>query len=160
MRQEIKVIEGHFDGANKRFGIIVSRFNDLVTRALHQGAIDCFKRHGVEESCITSVLVPGAFEIPLILKKMAETKKFEALIALGAVIRGSTSHYDYVCNEVSKGVASVGLSSGIPCIFGVLTTDTLEQALERAGVKGGNKGYEAALSALEMVSVLDKIHNL
>lgn len=153
----MSIIEGMLTVTNERFCIVVSRFNEFITAKLLSGAIDELKRHGVSDSNIDIVWCPGAFEIPLIAKKCAKTGKYSAILALGAVIKGSTSHYDYVCAEVSKGVASVGLDTGVPVIFGVLTTDNIEQAIERAGTKSGNKGSEAAKSAIEMVNLLNKI---
>jgi len=150
----VKIIEGNLVGTGLKVGIVVSRFNEFITSKLLSGAMDGLKRHGVEETDITVTWVPGAFEIPLVAKKMAESKAFDAVITLGAVIRGATSHYDYVCNEVAKGVSQSSLTTGIPVIFGVLTTDTIEQAIERAGTKAGNKGWEAAVSAIEMANVL------
>jgi 6,7-dimethyl-8-ribityllumazine synthase len=152
-----QVIEGHLSASGKTFGLIVSRFNDFICERLMNGAIDALKRNGADESDITVVKVPGAFEIPLIAQKMASNGNYHAIIATGAVIRGATSHYDYVCAEVSKGIASVSLNTGIPVLFGVLTTDTIEQAIERAGSKAGNKGFEAAMAAIEMVNIMDKI---
>ena len=140
-----------------RIGIVAARFNDLVVSRLIDGAEDALLRHGVLPAQISLVKVPGAFELPLVAKKMAESGKYDAVIALGAVIRGDTDHYTYVCNEVSKGLAAVGLESGLPVLFGVLTCDTLEQALLRAGSKAGNKGFECAVSALEMISLLEKL---
>lgn len=153
----MSVIEGLLTVTNEKFCIIVSRFNEFITSKLLSGAIDELKRHGVKEDNIDIVWCPGAFEIPIIAKKCAKTKQYNAIITLGAVIKGSTSHYDYVCAEVSKGVASVGLETEIPVIFGVLTTDNIEQAVERAGTKAGNKGSDAAKSAIEMASLLAKI---
>ncbi|MBQ3033954.1 MAG: 6,7-dimethyl-8-ribityllumazine synthase [Deferribacterales bacterium] len=150
----VKYIEGKYDGTGLKIAIVVSRFNDFITSALVSGALDILIRHNVKESDITVYKVPGAFEIPLVCRKAAEKGEFDAVIALGAVIRGSTPHFDYVAAEVSKGVAQVGMASNIPVIFGVLTTDTIEQAVERAGTKAGNKGGDAALSALEMVNLL------
>lgn len=140
-----------------KVGIVASRFNEIIVNKLVGGALDGLKRHGVEEDNIVTAWVPGAFEIPLIAQKMAASGKYDAVIAVGAVIRGSTSHYDYVCNEVSKGVAQVGLSTGVPVLFGVVTTENIEQAIERAGSKAGNKGYDCALSAIEMVNLIDQI---
>lgn len=154
----MNTIEGLLTVTNEKFCIVVSRFNEFITNKLLSGAIDELKRHGVNESNIDVVWCPGAFEIPLIAKKCAMTEKYSAIIAIGAVIKGSTSHYDYVCAEVSKGIAAVGLETGIPVIFGVLTTDNIEQAIERAGTKSGNKGSDAAKSAIEMVSLINKIH--
>lgn len=151
------MIEGLLTVNNEKFCIVVSRFNEFICSKLLSGAIDELKRHGVNENNIDVVWCPGAFEIPLVAKKCAKTSKYSAIIALGAVIKGSTSHYDYVCAEVSKGVASVGLETEIPVIFGVLTTDNIEQAIERAGTKAGNKGSDAAKSAIEMVSLLGRI---
>ena len=151
------IIEGLLTVNNEKFCIVVSRFNEFICSKLLSGAIDELKRHGVDENNIDVVWCPGAFEIPLVAKKCAKTSKYSAIIALGAVIKGSTSHYDYVCAEVSKGVASVGLETEIPVIFGVLTTDNIEQAIERAGTKAGNKGSDVAKSAIEMVSLLGRI---
>ena len=151
------IIEGLLTVNNEKFCIVVSRFNEFICSKLLSGAIDELKRHGVSENNIDVVWCPGAFEIPLVAKKCAKTSKYSAIIALGAVIKGSTSHYDYVCAEVSKGVASVGLEAEIPVIFGVLTTDNIEQAIERAGTKAGNKGSDAAKAAIEMVSLLGRI---
>ena len=154
----MKTYEGQLTTSkDEKFCIIISRFNDFIGSKLLSGAIDELKRHGVSENNIDVVWCPGAFEIPLVAKKCAKTSKYSAIIALGAVIKGSTSHYDYVCAEVSKGVASVGLETEIPVIFGVLTTDNIEQAIERAGTKAGNKGSDAAKSAIEMVSLLGRI---
>jgi 6,7-dimethyl-8-ribityllumazine synthase len=152
-----KVIEGKFIGENKRFGIVISRFNNFISDKLLEGALDALSRHNVVDDNITIVWVPGAYEIPLTSKKMAKSNKFDAVIALGAVIRGETPHFDYVANEVAKGVAQVNLETVVPVIFGVLTTDTLEQAVERAGSKGGNKGFDAAMAALELISVFEQI---
>jgi len=152
-----KVIEGMLDGKGKKFAITVSRFNELITRKLLDGAVDGLVRHGVNSDDITVVWAPGAFEIPLVAKKLATSKKYDAVIALSAIIRGSTSHYDLVCAEISKGVASVSLDSGTPVIFGVLTTDSIEQAIERAGTKSGNKGFDAAMSAIEMADLAGKL---
>lgn len=153
----MSTIEGLLTVTNEKFCIVVSRFNEFITNKLLSGAIDELKRHGVNDNNIDIVWCPGAFEIPLVAKKCVNTGKYAAVITLGAVIKGSTSHYDYVCAEVSKGVASVGLETGIPVIFGVLTTDNIEQAIERAGTKAGNKGSDAAKSAIEMVSLVSKI---
>ncbi len=150
----IKTLEGNLVAEGLKFGIITARFNEFINNKLLAGALDALKRHGAAEENIEIAWVPGAFEIPLIAQKMAMSKKYDAVICLGTVIRGSTSHYDYVCAEVSKGVAHVGLASGIPTIFGVLTTDTIEQAIERAGTKAGNKGFDAAVSAIEMANLL------
>lgn len=150
------VKEGHLDGAGKRFGIIASRFNDMITHKLIEGAMDCLVRHNTAVETITIVWVPGAFEIPLAAQKLAASKNFDAIICLGAVIRGGTPHFDYVAAEVTKGVATVGLQQNLPVILGVLTTDTIEQAIERAGTKAGNKGWQAALSAIEMADLFSK----
>lgn len=159
IKEKIKLstIEGLLTVTNEKFCIVVSRFNEFISAKLLSGALDELKRHGVNDSNIDIVWCPGAFEIPLIAKKCAKTGKYNAIIALGAVIKGSTSHYDYVCAEVSKGVASVGLETGVPVIFGVITTDNIEQAIERAGTKSGNKGADAAKSAIEMASLINKI---
>jgi 6,7-dimethyl-8-ribityllumazine synthase len=148
--------EGLLDGSGKRFGIIAGRFNDLITRKLIDGAMDCLLRHNVAAEAITIVWVPGAFEIPLAAQKLATSKTFDAIICLGAVIRGGTPHFDYIAAEVTKGVAAVGLQQNLPIILGVLTTDTIEQAIERAGTKSGNKGWDAALSAIEMADLFSK----
>lgn len=140
-----------------KVGIVASRFNEFITSKLLGGAVDGLVRHGVEEENITTAWVPGAFEIPLIAGKMAKSGKYDAVIAVGAVIRGSTTHYDYVCNEVAKGIAQVSLQTDIPVMFGVLTTENIEQAIERAGTKAGNKGYDCALSAIEMVNLAEQI---
>ncbi|MBN1760090.1 MAG: 6,7-dimethyl-8-ribityllumazine synthase [Chitinispirillaceae bacterium] len=150
------VKEGHLDAAGKRFGIIASRFNDMITSKLIEGAMDCLLRHNASTESITIVWVPGAFEIPLAAQKLASSKNFDAIICLGAVIRGGTPHFDFISAEVSKGVAAVGLQQNLPVIFGVLTTDTIEQAIERAGTKAGNKGWYAALSAIEMADLFSK----
>ncbi len=143
---------------NDRFCIVVSRFNDFIGSKLLEGAIDTFKRLNVKEENIDVIWVPGAFEIPLSAKFAAETKKYAAIVTLGAIIRGATTHYDYVCAELSKGIASVSMSSGVPVLFGVLTTDTIEQAVERAGTKAGNKGAQCAQSAIEMANLIKKIN--
>jgi 6,7-dimethyl-8-ribityllumazine synthase len=148
-----KVFEGHLVGTGLRVAIVVGRFNEFITSKLLDGALDALKRHGVEEENVDVAWVPGAFEIPLIAKKLAESKKYDAVITLGTVIRGATPHFDYVCNEVAKGVASQSLQTGVPIIFGVLTTENIEQAVERAGTKAGNKGWEAATAAIEMANL-------
>ncbi len=150
-------IEGDLQAAGKKFGIIVSRFNSFVSERLLEGALDTLLRSGAEDSAIDVVRVPGAFEIPLMAQKMAKSGGYDAIICLGAVIRGATSHYDLVANEAAKGVAQVGMETGVPVIFGVLTTDTIEQAIERAGSKAGNKGSESALAAIEMINLLNQI---
>ncbi len=151
------IIEGKLTAKGKKFGIVVSRFNELISSQLLSGAIDCLIRHDAKQEDITVAWVPGSYEIPLTAKKLAQSKKYSAVICLGAVIRGGTPHFDYIASEVSKGVAQVGLDSGLPVIFGVLTTDSIEQALERAGTKAGNKGWDAALSAIEMVNLFTKL---
>ena len=153
----MKVLEGFYEGKGLKVAIVASRFNEFITNKLVGGAEDCLRRHNVEEDDITLAWVPGAFEIPLAAKKLAKSGKYDAIICVGAVIRGATSHYDYVCAEVSKGIASVSLETEIPVLFGVLTTDTIEQAIERAGTKAGNKGYDCAMSALELVQMLRKV---
>jgi len=153
----MKVIEGQISAKGKKFGIVVSRFNSFITSKLLDGAVDAIVRHQGKESDITVVWVPGAFEIPAIAQKMAAGESFDAVITLGAVIRGGTPHFDYVANEVSKGVAHVSLAVSKPVVFGVLTCDTIEQAIERAGTKSGNKGAEAAMSALEMISLFNQV---
>lgn len=150
-------ISGQLNAEKKRIAIVSARFNDLIVSRLVEGAIDCFIRHGGDENSLAHYRVPGSFEIPLVAGKVASTKKYDAVITLGAVIRGSTPHFDYVASEVSKGVASESLKTGLPIIFGVLTCDTLEQALERAGVKNGNKGWDAMLGALEMCSLMERL---
>lgn len=150
----MKIIEGNLVAKGIRIGIVVGRFNEFIVSKLLGGALDGLKRHGLEEENIEIAWVPGAFEIPLIAKKMAKSNKYDAIICLGAVIKGSTPHFDYVCAEASKGIASVSLSTEIPVIFGVLTTDSIEQAIERAGTKAGNKGYDSAVSAIEMANLL------
>ena len=153
----MRVIEGHLNGSGLKFAIVISRFNHFITGHLLDGAEDALKRHGVSDEDITVVWAPGAFEIPLTAKKLAGTGEYNAVICLGAVIRGSTPHFDYVAAEVSKGVAAVGLDTGVPVVFGVITTDNIEQAIERAGTKSGNKGWDAALTALEMADLNRKI---
>ncbi len=153
----MKTIEGQLSAQGLRVGIVVARFNEFINSKLLAGALDALKRHGADEDAVDVAWVPGAFEIPMVAQKMAESKKYDAIICLGTVIRGSTSHYDYVCAEVSKGVAHVGLASGVPTMFGVLTTDTIEQAIERSGTKAGNKGFDAAMAAMEMANLLKAI---
>ncbi len=154
---EIRNIEGKLDAGTARVGIVVARFNSFITERLVEGAIDCILRHGGAAERITVVRVPGSWEIPIVVQKMAGSGAYDGIVALGAVIRGSTPHFDYVAAEVSKGVATVGLQTGLPISFGVLTTDTIEQAVERAGTKAGNKGWDAALGLLEMIDVLSQI---
>ena len=151
------IIEGYISGKNLKFGIVAARFNEFIVSKLVGGALDTLHRHETADGDIDVACVPGAFEIPLAAKKMAESGKYDAVLCLGAVIRGSTTHYDYVCNEVSKGVAQVGLQTGVPTIFGVVTTENIEQAIERAGTKAGNKGADAAMAAMEMASLLGKL---
>ena len=153
----MKTLEGNLVSKEIRVGIVVARFNEFITSKLLGGAMDGLLRHNVAEDDIHVAWVPGAFEIPLVASKMAKSGKYDAVICLGAVIRGATSHYDYVCNEVSRGVASISLENDIPVMFGVLTTDNIEQAIERAGSKAGNKGYDCALGAIEMVNLLREI---
>lgn len=153
----MKVIEGRLIAENLKIAIVAGRFNEFITSKLIGGALDALKRHGVEDDNIELVWVPGAFEIPLIAKKVAQQKQFDAVICLGAVIRGSTPHFEYVSSEVSKGIANVGLEIGVPVIFGVLTTDTIEQAIERAGTKAGNKGFDAAMTAIETVNLIKQL---
>ncbi len=153
----MEIFEGKLISDGLKFGIIVGRFNEFIGGKLLSGALDALKRHGANEEDIDIVWVPGAFEIPLVAKKMAKTEKYDAVICLGAVIRGSTPHFDYVSNEVTKGIANVSLSTELPIVFGVLTTDTIEQAIERAGTKAGNKGYDAAITAIEMANLLKEI---
>ena len=150
----MKVLEGKLTADGLRIGIVAARFNEFITNKLVSGAIDALTRHGASAENITMAWVPGAFEIPLAAQKMANSGHFDAVICLGAVIRGSTPHFDYVSNEVTKGVAHVGLQTGVPTVFGVLTTDTIEQAIERAGTKAGNKGFDAAMTAIEMANLL------
>lgn len=158
MMKEIQVLEGKVVAPEgMRVGIVASRFNEIIVNKLLGGAVDGLVRHGVEAENITAAWVPGAFEIPLTAARMAKSGKYDAVICVGAVIRGDTTHYDYVCNEVSKGVAQVGLSTGIPILFGILTTENIEQAIARAGSKAGNKGYDCALSAIEMVNLLEQM---
>ena len=153
----MKTFSGNLTASDIKVGIVAARFNEFITSKLLSGAMDGLLRHDVPEENISLAWVPGAFEIPLIAAKMAKRGKYDAVICLGAVIRGTTSHYDYVCNEVSKGIAAVSLESGVPVMFGVLTTDNIEQAIERAGTKAGNKGYDCALGALEMVDLIRQL---
>jgi 6,7-dimethyl-8-ribityllumazine synthase len=154
---KIKTIEGEYSGASANYAIVVSRFNEFIVNSLQDGAINCLSRHGVPDSAMTVIKVPGAFELPLAAQKAAQTEQYDAIIALGAVIRGSTPHFDYVCTECSRGLNQVSLEFEIPVAFGVLTVDTIEQAIERAGTKAGNKGADAAMTALEMVSLMRKL---
>lgn len=150
----MNIFEGKVVAKNVRIGIVAARFNEFITSKLLGGALDGLKRHEVNEEQIDVAWVPGAFEIPLIAQSMAKSGKYDAVICLGAVIRGATSHYDYVCSEVSKGIAQISLQTGVPVLFGVLTTDNIEQAIERAGSKAGNKGYDCATGAIEMINLL------
>ena len=151
------ILEGYVTGKGLKFGIVVARFNEFITSKLLGGALDTLHRHEAADSDIDVAWVPGAFEIPIVAKKMAKSGKYDAVICLGAVIRGSTTHYDYVCNEVSKGVAQVGLQTGVPTIFSVVTTENIDQAIERSGTKAGNKGADGAMAAMEMANLLKKI---
>ena len=156
---EINLVEGKLVAPEgMKVGIVASRFNEIIVNKLLSGAVDGLVRHGVSEENITAVWVPGAFEIPLVAKKMAESRLYDAVITVGAVIRGSTSHYDYVCAEGSKGVSQAGLQTGVPVLFGVITTENIEQAIERAGSKAGNKGYDCALDAIEMANIMKALH--
>lgn len=156
--REINYLEGKVVAKEgMKVAIVASRFNEIIVNKLLGGAVDGLVRHGVEEENITAAWVPGAFEIPVVAQKLAQSKKYDAVICVGAVIRGDTTHYDYICNEVSKGVAQVGLSTGVPVLFGIITTENIEQAIARAGSKAGNKGYDCALSAIEMVNLLDQM---
>ncbi len=154
---EAQVIQGHLDARNHKFALVVSRFNELISNKLLEGALDCLLRHGAAVENLTIIWVPGSFEIPVAAAKLAASKKYDAIICLGAVIRGGTPHFDYIAAEVTKGIAQTSLQYQFPVAFGVLTTDTLEQALERAGTKAGNKGWDAALSALEMTDLWEKL---
>ena len=153
----VKPFEGNLIGKNKTFGIVVSRFNSFITKRLLEGAQDCLIRHGIKEDDIDVFWVPGACELPITAMRLAKNAKHNGIVCLGAVIRGETPHFDYVSSEAAKGISEVGLTTGIPTIYGVITTDTLEQAIDRAGARGGNKGAEAALTALEMVNLFDKM---
>jgi len=152
-----QVIQGQLTAKGKKFGIVISRFNEFISKQLLSGAEDCILRHDGNLDDLTIVWVPGSFEIPVVAKKMAQTSKYDAVICLGAVIRGATPHFEYIASEVSKGVANIGLETGVPIIFGVITSDTIEQAVERAGTKSGNKGWDAALSAIEMADLMKKL---
>lgn len=153
----VQVIEGNLIGKGKKFGIVVSRFNDFMTKELVAGCTDTLLRHGVSEQDLVISWVPGAFEIPLVAEKMAKTKSYDAIICLGTIIRGATPHFDYIASEVAKGIAKASCETGLPVVFGVITADTIEQAVERAGTKDGNKGRDAALSAIEMANLIEKI---
>lgn len=152
-----KVVKANLIAKGKKFGIIVSRFNEFVSSKLLDGAIDTLRQHGVQDNSIDVIWVPGSFEVPMAAQKIAKSKRYDAVISLGAVIRGATPHFDYIASEVSKGVARVSLDTGVPCIFGVITADSLEQAIERAGTKQGNKGRDAALSAIEMANLFESL---
>ena len=152
-----KVIKADVIGKGKKFGIVISRFNEFISQKLLEGALDTLTRHGVDEKNVVVVWTPGAFEIPIAAQSMANSKKYDAVICLGAIIRGKTPHFDYIASEVAKGVARISLDSGIPCIFGIITADTLEQAIERAGTKEGNKGRDAALTAIEMANLCEAV---
>lgn len=153
----VKNVEGNLIGDGKKFGVVLARFNDFISSRLLSGCLDGLVRHGVNEDDVVVHRVPGSFEIPLVAQKLAVSKQYDAVICLGAIIRGATPHFDYVCNETAKGISSTGLKYGVPVIFGVLTTDTIEQAVERAGTKSGNKGWDAAIAALEMSSLMEQI---
>ncbi|AQW22908.1 6,7-dimethyl-8-ribityllumazine synthase [Clostridium perfringens] len=153
----MRILEGNLISQDKKFAIVAGRFNEFIVSKLIGGALDAFKRHGVEEENIDLAWVPGAFEIPLIAKKLAKSGKYAGVVCLGTVIRGATSHYDYVCGEVSKGIANVSLDTEVPVIFGIVTTENIEQAIERAGTKAGNKGFDAAMAAIEMANLLENI---
>ena len=155
--KEVKVLEGMYNAQGMRFGVVVSRFNEFLTSKLLGGALDCLHRHGADEDDITVAWVPGAYELPLVAKKMAESKKYDAIIAIGVVIRGATSHYDYVCNEAAKGIAQASMSTGVPVSFSLVTTENIEQAIERAGTKAGTKGADGALTAIEMANLLKQL---
>ena len=157
MQENVKVIEGKYNAEGLRFGIVVSRFNEFFTSKLMSGAVDCLLRHDAKKEDITVAWVPGAFELPLVAKKMAESGKYDAIIALGTVIRGSTTHYDYVCNEAAKGIAQASMATGVPVAFSVVTTENLDQAIERSGTKAGNKGVDGAMTAIEMANLLRQI---
>jgi 6,7-dimethyl-8-ribityllumazine synthase len=146
--------EGKLNGKGLRFALVVGRFNELISGRLYEGALDCLKRHDVDDADVDAAWVPGAFEMPLVARKLADSGRYDAVICLGAVIRGGTPHFDYVAGEAAKGIAKIGLDTGVPCVFGVLTTDTIEQAVERAGTKAGNKGWSAASTALEMANLV------
>ncbi|RPF50298.1 6,7-dimethyl-8-ribityllumazine synthase [Aquisalibacillus elongatus] len=150
----MRTYEGNLVGSGLKVGVVAGRFNAFITEKLVEGALDSFKRHGVDEDQVDLAWVPGAYEIPLAAKKMAMTGEYDAIVTLGCVIRGATPHFDYVCNEAAKGVSSVGLETGVPVMFGVITTNTIEQAIERAGTKAGNKGYESAVGAIEMANLM------
>lgn len=151
------IIEGNLNAADAKFAIVASRFNDFLVKPLVDGALDAIKRHGGSLETVTLVWVPGAYEIPLVAKKLAESTKYDAVICLGAVVRGSTPHFDFVAGEAARGIGQSGMQTGVPCIFGVVTTDNLEQAIERCGTKAGNKGFEAAVTAIEMINLFKQL---
>ena len=155
----VQIKEGKLLGQGSKYGIVVARFNEFISSKLLSGAYDALQRHGVQDSDITTAWVPGAFEIPLVAQTMAASKKYDAIICLGAVIRGATSHYDLVCNEAAKGIAQASLKTGVPIMFGIVTTESIEQAVERAGTKAGNKGFDVACGAIEMVNLLKNLLN-
>lgn len=157
MTNMAQYFEGNLVSQGLKYGVVVGRFNEFITSKLLGGALDALKRHGVQEDEVDVAWVPGAFEIPLIAQKMAESGKYDAVITLGTVIRGSTTHYDYVCNEVAKGVSAISLKTGVPTIFGVVTTENIEQAIERAGTKAGNKGWDSAMAAIEMANLTKQL---
>ncbi len=155
-----KIYKGQLSAKGNRFGVVVSRFNEFISKQLLEGVLDCLKRHGANEEDIEIAWVPGSFELPIVANKLAQSKKFNSVICLGALIRGQTPHFDYIAAEATKGIARVAMSTGIPTIYGVITADTLEQAIERAGTKAGNKGWDAALSAIEMADLVKQLSNL
>ena len=152
-----KVVQGHLKAEGRRFGIVVSRFNEFITTRLLEGALDCLSRHGAKDEDITVLWVPGSFEIPLVARRLAASGTYDAVICLGCLIRGQTPHFEYIASEVAKGIAQASLETGVPCIFGVVTADTLEQAIERSGTKAGNKGADAALAAIEMANLMTQL---
>ncbi|MEI6090697.1 MAG: 6,7-dimethyl-8-ribityllumazine synthase [bacterium] len=152
-----KIIEGNFNAKGKKYAIVIARWNEFIVGKLLEGALDAFTRHEADMDNVTIIYCPGAYELPVLVKRIAATKEYSAVIALGAVIRGSTPHFDYIAAEVSKGIANAAMDTNVPCIFGVLTTDSIEQAIERAGTKAGNKGFEAAMSAIEMADLFGKL---
>ncbi len=152
-----KIIEGNFNAKGKKYAIVIARWNEFIVGKLLEGALDAFARHEADMDNVTIIYCPGAYELPVLVKRIAATKEYSAVIALGTVIRGSTPHFDYIAAEVSKGIANAAMETNVPCIFGVLTTDSIEQAIERAGTKAGNKGFEAAMSAIEMADLFGKL---
>ncbi|MFQ5864448.1 MAG: 6,7-dimethyl-8-ribityllumazine synthase [bacterium] len=155
-----KMYEGQLSAKGNRFGIVVSRFNEFISKQLLEGALDCLRRHGTNEEDIETVWVPGSFELPVVANKLAQSKKFNSVICLGVLIRGQTPHFDFIAAEATKGIAQIAISTGVPTAYGIVTADTLEQALERAGTKAGNKGWNAALSAIEMADLIKQLSNL